>query len=99
MSPRAARQLERLGFEPVYDYVAGKTDRLSYRLPHERSPVLAADLARRELPAGGPDEEVTAVRARMHGAGLCVVVNEEHDVWGSCTPVPRPSSTKAESKR
>lgn len=26
MSPRAAWRLERLGFEPVYDYVAGKVD-------------------------------------------------------------------------
>jgi CBS domain-containing protein len=35
MSPRAACRLATMGFEPVYDYVAGKADWLARGLPRE----------------------------------------------------------------
>jgi hypothetical protein len=35
MSPRAASRLESIGFEQVYDYVAGKADWGSFGLPLE----------------------------------------------------------------
>ena len=37
MSPRAASRLERLGFEPVYDYVSGKVDWMAAGLPTVRA--------------------------------------------------------------
>jgi CBS domain-containing protein len=38
MSPRAARRLEGLGFERVYDYVPGKADWFVSGLPRESNP-------------------------------------------------------------
>lgn len=35
MSPRAACRLATLGFEQIYDYVAGKSDWLARGLPRE----------------------------------------------------------------
>jgi hypothetical protein len=35
MSPRAASRLESIGFEQVYDYLAGKADWGSFGLPLE----------------------------------------------------------------
>ena len=84
MSPRAACRLERLGFTQVYDYVAGKMDWLSFALPHEGEALLAGDVARREVPTCGPDEDLASVRRRLEQAGseFCVVVNERQVVLG-----------------
>lgn len=84
MSPRAACRLERLGFTQVYDYVAGKMDWLSFALPHEGAALLAGDVARREVPTCGPDEDLASVRRRLEQAGseFCVVVNERQVVLG-----------------
>ena len=51
MSPRAAWRLERLGFGPVYDYVAGKVDWMAAGLPTVR----ADTSQRRALGAADPD--------------------------------------------
>ncbi|MGH9103948.1 MAG: CBS domain-containing protein [Acidimicrobiales bacterium] len=84
MSPRAACRLERLGFSEVYDYVAGKMDRLSFALPHEGQALLAGDVARREVPTCGPEETAGALRARLEqaGTGFCVVTSPGGVVLG-----------------
>ena len=79
MSPRAACQLERLGFEQVYDYTAGKMAWLAMGLPAEgsvRDDERAASVARRDAPTCGPDEKVADVRARLGDWCLAVVVDE-----------------------
>ncbi len=74
MSPRAAWQLEHLGFAPVYDYVAGKVDWMPAGLPTVRAdtterraidavdapPTCAPDTLLRDLPQG---RSVTVVNA------------------------------------
>ena len=64
MSARAAWRLETLGFEDVWRYQPGKQDWFLARLPVAGSAVVrtAADAARPDVPACGPDERVTRVR-------------------------------------
>jgi CBS domain-containing protein len=86
MSPRAACRLERFGFDPVYDYAAGKADWRAAGLPTEGRPqparVLAA--ADRAPVTCGPDEPVASVLARLRQAGrtVCVVVDSDGVVCG-----------------
>jgi rhodanese-related sulfurtransferase len=87
LSPRAASRLETLGFEMVFDYVAGKLDWLANDLPVEGE--LAAipklgDLADRNIPTCFPEENVSEVRDRMQkdGRDICVVVDKERVVLG-----------------
>jgi len=78
MSPRAAWQLERLGFREVYDYAAGKAAWLAMGLPAEGSVGdgdRAGPVARRDAPTCGPDETVGDVQARLGAWDLAVVVN------------------------
>jgi CBS domain-containing protein len=81
MSPRAAWRLERLGFGPVYDYVAGKADWLAAGLPTVRadpSERRAVDVLEPYPPTCAPD---TPVRDLPRGASV-VVVNDERIVLG-----------------
>ena len=76
-----------MGFTRVYDYVAGKLDWLAAGLPTEGTNAMrprAADLARKDVPTGRPDEHLEDVRARVGAAGwdACVVVNEAGVVLG-----------------
>jgi len=76
-----------MGFTRVYDYVAGKLDWLAAGLPTEGTNAMrprAADLARKDVPTGRPDEHLEDVRARVGAAGwhACVVVNEARVVLG-----------------
>jgi CBS domain-containing protein len=58
-------------------------DWLSFGLAHEGRAVLAADVARREVPTCGPDEGLAAVAARLgRGHDLCAVINECQVVLG-----------------
>lgn len=84
ISPRAAWRLERLGFPPVYDYVPGKMDWLSFGLPHEGSAILAGDSLRRDIPRCTLDEKLGDVRARLeaHGDTACIAVLEDDIVMG-----------------
>ena len=87
MSPRAAWRLESLGFEEVYDYVAGKLDWLAAGLPTEGSNASrprAGDMARRDVPTCRLDERVGEVRDRVRAGGwdACVVTNEHRVVLG-----------------
>ena len=85
MSPRAAWRLETLGFEEVYDYVAGKEDWFGAGWPSEGK---AADLTRvgaladRDVPTCAVDEKVGEVRARLGPDDLCLVVNDRGVVLG-----------------
>src|SRR5262249_32112189 len=86
MSPRAACRLERWGFDPVYDYAAGKADWRAAGLPTEGRPqparVLAA--ADRAPVTCGPDEPVARVLTRLTQAGrtVCVVIDAAGVVCG-----------------
>ncbi len=87
MSPRAACRLERLGFEQVYDYIAGIADWKAAGRPvdgetdHEP---WAIDANRSDVPTCGPDHPIGAVRDRVFAAGWieCVVVDCDNVVIG-----------------
>lgn len=84
MSPRAAARLERLGFEHVYDYMAGKMDWLSYGLPHDGAAHLAGDVVRRDVLTCRPEEPVSELRLRLAATGnrFCVVTSSDSMVLG-----------------
>lgn len=91
MSPRAACRLEALGFTRVYDYVTGIADWKAAGLTVEgleegRQGV--ADATRSDVPTCRPEEEVSAVRSRVAGAGrrICVVVDCDGLVVGQIRP-------------
>jgi Mg/Co/Ni transporter MgtE len=85
MSPRAAWRLESLGFQNVYDYVAGKADWGAAGLPLEgkRDPRVS-DIVRRDVPTCRLEERVGDVRERIRETGwdTCIVVNDEGVVLG-----------------
>lgn len=87
MSPRAACRLERLGFEKVYDYIAGFADWKAAGLPVEGEgdrERWAIDANRSDVPTCGPDDQIAAVRDRTFDAGWneCVVVDCDNVVIG-----------------
>ena len=87
MSPRAAWRLESLGFNEVYDYTVGKLDWMAAGLPIEGTKAKlprAGDLARKDTPTCSLDENLGAVRDRVHALGwdAVVVVNTERIVFG-----------------
>lgn len=87
MSPRAAWRLESLGFAEVYDYTVGKLDWIAAGLPTEGTNAgrpRAGDLARKDTPTAGLEEQLSAVRARVRSLGwnAVVVVNQERVVFG-----------------
>ena len=87
MSPRAAWRLEALGFQRVYDYVAGKVEWLAFGLPREGTATAeptAGAAAQRDVPTAGLDDRLHDVRERVGAAGwdTCVVVNEQRVVLG-----------------
>jgi hypothetical protein len=82
MSPRAACRLETLGFEQVYDYVAGKADWLAHGLPREGEMAgvpSAGDLCDLEPPTCALGDTLAVVRARLADSqyGFCLVLSEE----------------------
>jgi predicted transcriptional regulator len=85
MSPRAAWRLETLGFEEVYDYVAGKVDWLAAGWPSEGKAAdvtKVATLADRDVATCALDEKVGEVRDRLGPDDVCVVVNDRRVVLG-----------------
>ncbi|MDP9071604.1 MAG: CBS domain-containing protein [Actinomycetota bacterium] len=88
MSPRAAWRLERLGFGPIYDYVAGKVDWLAAGLrtvradTNERRAIDAVDDA---PPTCGPDTPL----GELPEGDSVIVVNAERVVLGR-VPASRP---------
>jgi len=87
MSPRAAARLESLGFEQVYDYVAGKADWGSAGLPLEGtngSKTRAGAYVRADVPSCRLEERLEDVCERLDESGwdTCFVVDERRVVLG-----------------
>ena len=87
MSPRAASRLESIGFEDVYDYVAGKADWGSAGLPLEGmngSDTRAGAYLRTDVPTCRLDDRLHTVCERLDASGwdTCFVVNDEGVVFG-----------------
>ena len=87
MSPRAASRLESLGFEHVYDYVAGKADWGSAGLPLEGrngSETRAGAHLRTDVPTCRLDDRLHDVCERLDKSGwdTCFVVDDQRVVLG-----------------
>jgi len=87
MSPRAASRLESLGFEQVYDYVAGKADWGSAGLPLEGrndSETRAGAHVRTDVPTCRLDDRLQNVCERLDQSGwdTCFVVDDQRVVLG-----------------
>src|SRR2546430_11469175 len=87
MSPRAAWRLESIGFEQVYDYVAGKADWGSFGLPlegAEGSETRVAAFARTNAPNCRLADRVREACERLeeNGWDTCFVLNDERVVLG-----------------
>jgi len=87
MSPRAASRLETLGFEQVYDYLAGKADWGSAGLPLEganRSGTRAGAHVRTDVPTCRPGDRLPDVCERLEESGwdTCFVVDQRGVVLG-----------------
>ena len=87
MSPRAASRLESIGFERVYDYVAGKADWGSAGLPlegAEGSETRAGAHLRTDVPTCRPHDRLRDVCERLEESGwdTCFVFDERRVVLG-----------------
>ena len=87
MSPRAASRLASIGFEPVYDYVAGKADWGSAGLPLEGehgSETRAGAHLRTDVPTCRPDDRLHHVRTQLDESGwaTCFVVDDRRVLLG-----------------
>jgi CBS domain-containing protein len=87
MSPRAASRLESIGFERVYDYVAGKADWGSAGLPlegTEGSEIRAGAHVRTDVPTCRPHDRLREVCEGLEESGweTCFVVDERRVVLG-----------------
>lgn len=87
MSPRAASRLESIGFEQVYDYVAGIADWGSAGLPLEGengSATRAAAHVRTDAPNCGPEDRLLDICERLDETGwdTCFVLDELGVVLG-----------------
>ncbi len=87
MSPRAAWQLEALGFRTVYDFVGGKLAWLERGLPTEGTGphhAVAGEVARMDVPVcrlGATAGEIAHTIAASDES-FCVVVNDEMILLG-----------------
>src|SRR5712691_1323775 len=87
MSPRAAWRLERLGFDPVYDYTAGKVDWMAAGLATVRTDTTQ----RRAIDATDPDP-LTCDPETLVGdlpAGRSVIVVNDHRIVLGRVPADR----------
>jgi hypothetical protein len=87
MSPRAAWQLEQLGFTQVYDYAPSKADWFANGLPREGKAAevpWTGDLVRDDAPTGAPQDRMAVLRERVGSSSydFCVVLNEQRIVLG-----------------
>jgi CBS domain-containing protein len=87
MSPRAASRLEAIGFERVYDYVAGKADWGSAGLRLEGangSDTRAGAHVRTDVPTCRLDDRLQTVCEQLEESGwdACFVVDENRVVLG-----------------
>lgn len=87
MSPRAASRLESIGFDQVYDYVAGKADWGSAGLPlegREGSETRAGAYARRDVPTCQAGDRLQDVCVQLEESDwdTCFVVDRHRVVLG-----------------
>ncbi|MDQ3381368.1 MAG: CBS domain-containing protein [Actinomycetota bacterium] len=87
MSPRAASRLQSIGFEQIYDYVAGKADWGSAGLPlegAEGSETRAGGHVRSDVATCRPHDQLREVCERLDESGwdTCFVVDERRVVLG-----------------
>ena len=87
MSPRAACRLESLGFQNVFDYVAGKEDWIAKGLPIEGTAAgvpRVGDVCRSDPPTCHLTDRIGDVRERVTAAAwdMCVVVNADICILG-----------------
>ena len=87
MSPRAASRLESIGFEQVYDYVAGKADWGSAGLPLEGtqgSETRAGAHLWTDVPTCHPHDRLREVCERLEESGwdTCFVIDKRRVVLG-----------------
>lgn len=87
MNARAACRLETLGFPEVYRYAPGKADWKAAGLPVQRAAreqPTAGELARRDVPICGLDDELSTARAaaEQHGSSYCLVISDDRVVLG-----------------
>lgn len=87
MSPRAAWRLEAAGFNPVYDYVNGKSDWLAADLPFDGNAQLVGAFIRRQVATVSSTETVQGALDRLDavGFGPVIAVNDAGVVMGSLT--------------
>ena len=76
-----------MGFEQVFDYMAGQADWLAFGLPTEGKQAdkpRAGGAARRDVPTCGLADQASDVKTSMDRAGWdsCIVVNDERIVLG-----------------
>ena len=85
MSPRAAWRLEATGFDPVYDYAAGKADWLAADLPYEGTAELAGMFTRRGVATVAEDTPAAEALRRLdaQGFGPVLVLNQAGVVMGA----------------
>src|SRR5919202_1940777 len=87
MSPRAACRLETLGFEQVYDYVAGKVDWLARGLPAEgdrAGEARVGHVARDDVVTSALDKPLRDVREQIDASpyGFALVVARDGTLLG-----------------
>jgi rhodanese-related sulfurtransferase/CBS domain-containing protein len=85
LSPRAACRLEQLGFDPVYDYVAGKAAWLADGLASEglvRDDERAGAAARTDVPTVGAEATLGDAAALIGDWELVVVIGADDVVVG-----------------
>ena len=87
MSPRAAWQLERMGFTRVYDFVGGKVEWIVGGLPVEGTGphyFLAGEIVETNRPTCRPEDAVSEAFRLMDEAGatFCLVTNAEGVLLG-----------------
>jgi CBS domain-containing protein len=87
MSPRAAARLESIGFQRVYDYVAGKADWGSAGLPLEGqngSETRAGAHVRKDVPTCRLDDRLEDICQQLDQSGwdTCFVVDDRRVVLG-----------------
>jgi hypothetical protein len=87
MSPRAAAQLDTLGFERVYDYAPSKVDYLARGLPREGEKATdprPIDAVSDDVVLCGLADRVEEIRGRIESSpyGFALVVSEERVVLG-----------------
>jgi Mg/Co/Ni transporter MgtE len=87
MSPRAARRLETLGFQSVYDYAPSKVDYMARGLPTEGEKAnerRAAEVSRDDVVTASMADRIGAVKSRVDASpyGFSLVTDGDRILLG-----------------